>query len=258
MMKMRTFFTLLLSLTTFAATLAQSTAMDFQQADCAGNEHHLFAELEAGKVIVLDFVMLNCVPCIVGTTALETLVKPYENSHPGRVEIYSFGFLNSYTCEQLNAWMADNSFVHPVFSQGEAQTNYYGGMGMPTIVVVGSDQHKVYYNGKGYTSSMGPLITAAIDSALLYNPTGVPEKISAGSFEVFPTPFNDRLTVTSKLDLPGTEVIVSDICGQQLIMQPIPASGSVTLSTGSLPAGVYFAYLKSGGVVSQARKIIKN
>jgi thiol-disulfide isomerase/thioredoxin len=256
-MDMRFFSGIALFLLISLATKAQTTAMDFLQADCAGAEHHLFSELEAGKVVILDFVMLNCEPCIVGTNALETLVKPYENTHPDRVGIYSFGFLDSYTCDQLNAWINDNDFEHPVFGQGEDQTNYYGGMGMPTIVVTCSDQHKIYYNGKGYTPSMNELITAAIDSALLYNPTGVTEKISSEAFAIYPSPFNNRLTITTSLDLPGMEVILCDIYRRQLIRTSILTGESSSVETGNLPSGIYFAYLKGDGTISQARKVTK-
>ena len=130
-------------------------------------------------------------------------------------------------------------------------------MGMPTVVVVGSNQHKVYYNGKGYTPSMDPLILAAIDSALLYNPTGIPEKPASGLFNIYPSPFYDRLTVTTSTELPGAEVILCDIYGKQLINRVLPSSGTMTVEPGSLPAGIYFAYLRSNGAVSQAKKLIK-
>ena len=45
-------------LVTASFTFAQ-TATDFTANDCAGTSHHLFAELDAGKIIVAAFVM----PC---------------------------------------------------------------------------------------------------------------------------------------------------------------------------------------------------
>ena len=74
---------------------AQTTAMDFTQADCYGVDHHLYPELDAGNVIILEYMMLNCAPCVTATKAMEALAIPYEQSHPGRVHIYSFAFLNS-------------------------------------------------------------------------------------------------------------------------------------------------------------------
>ncbi len=50
-----------------ASVYSQATAMDVEQNDCDGAYHHLFAELDAGNVIILDYVMLNCAPCILGT-----------------------------------------------------------------------------------------------------------------------------------------------------------------------------------------------
>jgi len=37
---------------------SQQFAMDFSRFDCDSVEHHLFSELDEGKVIILDFVML--------------------------------------------------------------------------------------------------------------------------------------------------------------------------------------------------------
>lgn len=230
--------------------------MDFDQADCDGVQHHLFSELDAGKVVVLDFIMLNCAPCIVATSSLEQIVKPYQSTHPGRVVIYSFGFLNAYTCPQLKAWVSNNDFTHTIFSGGEAQVNYYGGMGMPTFVVLGSNERKVYYNSYGYTSAQDPLIKAAIDEALLYNPTGIGE-IPEASFRIFPTNFSDHLFVETAQFHGRLTFTLTDTMGRQVLSADIPGNGKLKLSTGDLPSGIYIARLNDGSGYSTGTRVMR-
>lgn len=224
---------------------SQDYAIDFTQNDCEGNSHQLFDEHNAGKVVILEFVMLNCAPCIVGTNALESILAPYEISYPGRVQIYSFGFLNSYTCEQLMAWRSDNEFNHPVFNNGEDQVDYYGGMGMPTIVVTGTNTHKVFYKSIGYLPSMDKDIKAAIDSALQYSPSGVGEMTGTGVFRAYPTVFTDQFTVETDVTRAGAEVILSDSYGRILMKSAIPGSGKLDISTSGLSRGMYIVRLNS-------------
>lgn len=245
------FFTLI------SGTKAQKTAMDFTQAECEGIEHHLFSELDAGNVIILEFVMLNCVPCIVATNALEDLTGPYELTHPGRVRICSFAFLNSYTCDQILAWRSNNEFSHPVFNNGEEQVSYYGGMGMPTIVVVGTNEHNVFYKSIGYTPSIDDLIREAIDSALLYNPTGVDEKISSSDFRVYPTLFSDQLYVETSKEFTGAEIIIFDAFGRQVLIFHVPESGRVIIPAAGLSKGLYIARLKNGTGISDGIRLIR-
>jgi len=231
--------------------------MDFDQADCQGNDHHLFSELDAGKVVILEYVMLNCTPCIVATNALEELIAPYELSHPGRVVIFSFGFLNQYNCDQLNAWRTSNQFDHPVFAQGEEQVNYYGGMGMPTIVVTGTNEHNVFYKGIGYTSSQNPSIIAAIDNALLYNPTGIGDPVNDIGFSIYPTVFSDHLYYSFD-DFSGSlKLVITDLSGRTLLEETVENTRGAVF-TGDLPAGSYIATLTGSGKAFNPVKLIKN
>ena len=257
-MKKYFLFVLLLSLSLPGVNVySQSTAMDFTQDDCSGSSHHLFPELDAGNVVILEFVMLNCAPCIVGTKALENITEPYEFSHPGRVHIYSFGFLNSYTCEQILAWKSDNKFTHPVFNNGEEQVNYYGGMGMPTIVIVGTNEHKVFFKSIGYTPAIDDEIKAALDSALVYNPTGVDEKIASDRFKVYPTVFSDRFYIEAKKDLSGADVMICDAFGRGIMKAQIPANGLLSISGSDFSSGLYFVRLSGMHGISESIKLIR-
>jgi hypothetical protein len=235
----------------------QSTAMDFKQTDCDGVDHHLFSELDAGNVIILDYVMLNCAPCVGATNALVALTAPYELTHPGRVRIYSYAFLDSYTCEQIIQWKRDFNYSHPAFSQGEQQVSYYGGMGMPTIVITGTDNHKVFYNGIGYTPDNDALILAAIDSALLYNPTGVDEVISSNDVRIYPTLFTDKLYIEASKEYAGAEIVIFDSFGRKVLSSFVPESGRASILSGGLSKGLYIARLQTSAGISEGIRLIR-
>lgn len=245
------FFTLI------SLTKAQTTAMDFTQTDCDGADHQLYSELDAGNVIILEYMMLNCAPCVTGTQAMEAVIKPYELSHPGRVHLYSIAFLNSYTCEQIIQWKRDFDFKHPAFSQGEAQVAYYGGMGMPTLVVVGTNEHKVFYKSIGYTPQVDAQVREAIDSALLYTPSGVDDNILTGKFLVYPTLFTDRLFVETTEAYAGAELVVFDIFGRQVVNSFIPESGKASIAASGLSKGIYIARLRTNDGFSDGIKLVR-
>jgi hypothetical protein len=256
MKKLSTLFFLLLLLLQSINGFSQTTAMDVEQDECGGASHHLFAELDAGNVVILEYVMLNCAPCIIGTKALESLTAPYEISHPGRVHIYSFAFLNSYTCEQILAWKSDNNFTHPVFNNGEEQVNYYGGMGMPTIVVVGTNEHKVFFKSIGYTSAIDDLIREALDSALLYNPMGIGEQIPVSGFKIYPTLFTDHLNVFVSNEFTGAELFIYDNFGREVLASRVPESGNLSIPVTGLSSGIYIARLKTDSGFTEGIKLV--
>jgi len=235
---------------------SQTTAMDFEQAECEGASHHLFTELDAGNVVILEFVMLNCAPCIVGTKALESITAPYENSHPGRIHIYSFGFLNSYTCDQIFGWKNDNDFTHPVFDNGEDQVAYYGGMGMPTIVVVGTNERKVFYKSIGYTPSIDDEIQQALDSALLYNPTGIGDKYPVSGFRIYPTLVSDHFNVEISEYISGSEIILFDSFGRAVLTAGITGRGRTSIPVAGLSKGLYIARIRQNNGLSDGIRLI--
>lgn len=222
---------------------AQTTALDFTTTDCSGNPHHLFAELEAGKVVVISYIMLGCSPCIVGTTNLKGLVAGYEATHPGRVKLYSFGYLDSYTCAQMQNWKSTNNFQHPMFTGGESQVAYYGGMGMPTIVVLAKDNHEVLYKKLGFLISDKPAITAAIEEGLAWSPSAIDESLSAKGIEVFPTITENEVILKSQHNLNGL-VEIFNVQGMLVKSQILAEVSQVTVSLQDLESGLYVVAIR--------------
>ena len=223
---------LYLALALLAATgsHAQTTALDFTANDCAGTSHTLFSDLDAGYCVVIDLVMMGCPSCIPATHAIVDNVIP-NTSNPAMVKFYTIGYTNAITCAQINTWASDNGFTHPVFAGMSAQTTYYGGMGMPTVIVLGGGaNHGVYYKELGHSASDDPTIIAAINSAL-QGAIGV-EEIGAHTITLGPNP------VASTLNLNGSYTSAKVIDAQgRIVLNTTPNGTSLDVST--LAAGQY-------------------
>ena len=151
---MKKIYSLLFSCLFLSAILnAQpTTAYDFNMNDCSGNMHHLFDELDAGNVVVMELFMLSCSPCVDAGNELEPMVQNLKASCSSKIKFYHFGFTNSYTCAQVTNWVSTNLYSSIPFDSGGVQVAYYGGMGMPTMAVVAGNTHKVLHTSVGYNA----------------------------------------------------------------------------------------------------------
>lgn len=194
----------LISLTIFLNGIimfGQTTATDFTLTDCSGNSHSLFSELDAGKVIVISFVM-PCASCIGPSVTAYNSVLNYSVSNPGRVIFYLSDDLGTTTCSTLSTWASLNGLDSAtVISNTSLHMNQYNGngLGMPKIVVLGGGSHLVYFNDNNGSNSHG--IDAAIIEALGSNSLGE----SSSDFvnlKVFPSPVIDNATISYSLIKP--------------------------------------------------------
>ena len=165
---------------------AQTVASDWTKTDCDGNMHNLYSELNAGNVVVMDFAMMNCIPCAVATTAFAKLDQKFSVTHPGKLKHYGMGYIDSYSCTDLNSWKSQNNFTLPVMTKCAADVKFYGGMGMPTIVIVGGPNHKVFYNKQGFVQKDTAAIIKAIENA--FASAAVASSNSSESLSVYPNP----------------------------------------------------------------------
>jgi hypothetical protein len=167
--------TLLVLILSYAQFVSAQQATDFTATDCSGNQHNLFSELDAGKVVVLNWVM-PCTTCIPASVSTYNISQSYTNSHPGRVSYYLIDDNGGTICATLITW-ASNNFIEPdvVFSNAGNvidQANY-GGSGMPHIVIIGPD-HNIYFNGLDLAADDSVGIINAINQAL--NAVGINER----------------------------------------------------------------------------------
>ncbi len=216
---------------------AQTTTLDFTANDCSGTAHQLFADLDSGYCVIIDLVMLGgCQPCIIASHGIEDNVIP-NSSDPSRVKFYSIGYTNSITCPQMASWQTTNSFTHPVFAGMSAQTTYYGGFGMPTVIVLGGGSaHTVFYNEMGYSSTDDPSLIEAVNDALAS--ANAVRELAPVTVAIAPNPASDVLIVS---DVRWTKATVMDLQGRTMQRSTL---NNARLDVSTLPAGLYVLRLQ--------------
>lgn len=229
---------LLLSASTVCA---QTTATDFTINDCSGVSHHLFGELDAGKIIVLDFVM-PCIGCVVPSLETQTVVESYVATFPGRVEMYLIDDDALTPCGELTSWRNDIGLhMMPTFSDSAVIQDYYGTPGMPKIVVVGGNDHLIYDNQNNTVNT--EQLKNAIDVALGIS-TNVQELPKVGfQFTIFPNPAGENATISCHQKASGTVSIkVIDPMGRvvkKTNADTRKGENNISIDLSGLPHGVY-------------------
>ncbi len=240
---------LLFSLLNTQFTQAQSTALDFDMTDCKGNRQHLYGLLDSGYTVVLEYVMIpNCAPCITAGKGLKSVLESFQQSNPGKVKLIQIGYSDFYECTNLLNWQSTNGFPYPIREKGSAEVEYYGGMGMPTIVVAGPKDRAVYYVKQGYSPSENAKITIAINNSI----SGVSSisEWKALQIKLYPNPASENLTL---FNLPEAATLrIMDISGKTLLEKEVQA-GDVQLDISAFAKGMYIVSLdlKSGKHLQQ-------
>lgn len=226
-------------------SLAQ-TATDFTATDCNSTSHNLFTELNAGKVVVICWVM-PCSACIGPASTAGTTV--FNMSNPN-VVFYVVDDAGNSTCSTLNTWVTNNSITtNAVFSNAGNPINMtdYGTAGMPKTVVLGGANHQVFYNQNGTISQTA--LQAAINSALT---TGIQEvKNDLSTLKLFPSPVVNAATISYSLgSSTDVKVEIVNALGQnvQSVFEGKQTAGdfNFNLDCAKLNNGVYFVKLTGG------------
>lgn len=212
-------FALILCLISTSDVQAQTKGQDWTKNDCNGNPHNLFAEIDAGYVIVLEYVMIpSCQPCIIASHAMEPMISRLKAAKNNMVSYYAIGYTNSYSCAQMTSWAVNqNILATALFDQGSSDVSYYGGMGMPTIVVLGKG-HRITYLKQGFTSSDTTLIREAINDGFNWG-AGINNMEAHKSLvSVSPNPVLSDIHLTIDL-LSGQDLTVSiyDVLGKEVM-----------------------------------------
>lgn len=251
-MKTMTTLSLLLAASLGAATLqAQTIAMDFNRTDCNGNQRHLFAELDSNHVAILEFFMLNCNSCITAGNKIKALKEDLELQYAGKIHSYSIAYHNSYTCTAVSDWVNTNGFGTVPMDSGATQVAYYGGFGMPTVVVVAGADHHVLFSTVGFstsdTTTMGTVIRDFFATT-----TDLPALQANAPFawQIAPNPVGDVAQVRMQSNT-ATEVAFQLINNQGQVLrqwanEPLATGESLReLDLTDVPAGVYFLRAQS-------------
>lgn len=240
--------------------IAQTTAMDFNRMDCNGNMQHLFADLDAGNAVILEFFMQSCTPCINAGNKLEAMKADLLAQFPGKIKGYSIGFTNSYTCASNLAWVNNNGFSTVAMDSGATQVAYYGGMGMPTIVILGGGtNHSVLGSPYvGFTTSDTTQMAADI-RGFLNTATGITNSTKfENGITVYPNPSNGLVNFSYDVTEAGNLTVeVIDLTGHKVIqwMNEVVPMGKVvkTFSTADIAAGSYVIKAIVNGTQSSHR-----
>lgn len=244
----------------FTASIAMigQTATDFTVNDCAGTSHHLFAELDAGKVIVMVWVM-PCGSCIGPAKTAFNASQTFQSSYPGRVLYYLVDDANNTPCTTLNSWATTNTISpNSVFKSSAISMSDYGSAGMPKVVVLGGNSHTVFDDEVDAFNST--TLTTAITNALnAQNSVGIKETINSDfSLNLFPNPVKNSAKVIYTLNHDDeVSIEIYNILGNKIktISAEKQTSGKheVQINVETLSDGIYFIQLITGNS-SEMRK----
>lgn len=132
-----------------------------------GQKVELWNMLDSGYVIIHEYFMIDCRPCITAGKGLEKVVASLKAKYPGKIKYYQTVYENVSTEKMAKKWVKENRFTPDgLFIQGADEVAFYGGMGMPTIVVLGDGRrHKGFYKKQGYTPLENGKIIKAVRHA---------------------------------------------------------------------------------------------
>lgn len=241
-------FLLLIGLTANGQLVAEDWTME----DCAGLEHNLYSTLDTGSAVVMEIVMLDgCMPCINAAHWMEPVIDAFNAAYDGRVQWYTFGYNNSYSCTELGDWKTANTIgCDAQFVHGAEVAAYYGGMGMPTIVVAGRTTHAVYFNQFGFVPADTVAFAQAIAYALgLEDPTTVWPAAQILPFSVYPNPASDYIHLPIPEMSWPSDYTISDALGRRCLSGQL---NDASLRVGALEPGVYTLMLHLQGSVYKA------
>jgi hypothetical protein len=231
---------LLLMLIGFGLSSRAQFAVDFTANDCSGNTHHLFSELDSGKVIVLTWVM-PCASCQSATSSAASLISGLGNA---RVKHYVADDYANTSCATLQTWLNSISVApHAVFSSSSIKMSDYGTAGMPkTVILGGGTQHLVYLNANGNLLTRDFL--TALNTALSVNHVS---DIVEKSFYLYPNPASTKLNIilveNTNYSLP---LVFMDMCGKVIkrdILAPSKFSPIPQIDISDLQIGNYIVQI---------------
>ncbi|MBI3510230.1 MAG: T9SS type A sorting domain-containing protein [Bacteroidetes bacterium] len=254
--------TLLLLSTAFlgAFSMNAQTAVNFNCNDCAGNNHDLFTELAAGKIIVITWVM-PCGACISVASTASNTVAGYASSNPGVVKFYLTDDYANTSCATLTSWASTNSITtDATFSNASISMTDYGTAGMQKTVILAGANGTVYYNVNGTVNASA--MQTAINNALA---TGINTNNSSfAQLNVYPNPSVGNSTTVS-FDLAKTSDVTLDIfnvVGEKVetvsLAKETAGKHEVAVDLTTFNNGVYFVRLNDGKNSATTRMVIAN
>lgn len=244
-------------------SFSQTTAMDFQGDDCNGNPVHLFQDLDEGKAVVLFYYMDNCGSCPPPAQKIQAMANKIIASYPGKVKAYAYPYQDEITCSYSASWTtASNLPLYAPMDSGEAQIAYYGGFGMPTVVLVGGTDHRVLWSTQDFMTSDTTIMR---DSILgLFTSTSIMEiSTPVNSLEIYPNPTSDEINIQFAIH-ENAEIFfeIIDVSGRKVYEgkheNVIAGLVSRKINLSEIPTGNYLIQINVNGSVIQENLTIKH
>ena len=236
------------------------TAANFTATDCDGTSHDLYTELNAGKIVVITWVM-PCTNCIAASRAAHDAVQSFATTNPNRVVSYLADDLANTSCQTLTTWRNTNLMPNStVFSTTALSPSNYGTTGMPKVIVIGGGiAHKIYYNeiDGANTSGIQPAIALALQETGINELSATQLKFSLNSIE------NNKAKVSFTLNNnKNADIELYSELGQRI--KTIDLSGfasgenNMEIDISGLSNGLFFMKLNQGNITSTLKfSIIK-
>ena len=251
--------TLLLTLAGLLSSFGftQTTAPNFIGNDCSGNSHNFFNEMDAGKVLVLSWVM-PCPACELPSQTAYNIVQSYQSSYPNRVFYYLLDDFADNPCSALDTFATKLSMtnVSAKFSDTAIHMfDYSNGNcpGMPTIAVLGGTSHTIfYYVGDSINSiTFQNAVTTALNAAGISDPIN-----EFASLQVFPNPADNSTAVSYSLSNASDVTIeIYNVRGQKAksVFSGKQNAGECKfdIDCNGLSNGIYFVKLVAAGKVEK-------
>ncbi len=258
------YFTLLTCILPTISSIAQTTATDFTATDCNSVSHNLFTELNAGKVVVMVWVD-PCASCISDAIASYNAVQSFATSNPGKVLYWFSDDIGNTPCSSLSAWATTNSigpanmttFGNVGLTIDEAN---YGGTGMPHVVVMGGNNHHIFYNQRN-GSNDGVAITNAITQALSSTAVAAVTNNNEG-LQVFPNPGDGIINIkytnnTYSQARIGIYNVSGSLVQDIVVTNQQPGTNAIQINPdASLADGVYYIKIITGQETQTAKLVI--
>lgn len=252
----------IIALTLLFATymgFAQTQATQFKTADCKSVSHDLFAELDSGYVVILDFVM-PCGTCIAPSLSAYNVAKSYASSNPGKIKFYLCDDYGNSTCSTISSWGTTNGITSPdaTFSSTSVVESAYGSGGMPKIVLLSGKTHQVYYTSNG-SAFNATTFKSQVDFSIVASTSGVKQNvINLPVISIYPNPASHELNITSTTDLSSAKTEVMNSLGEIISLQPIINGKNVHFNCSGLTDGIYFIRLTTKEGIINTRFTVAN
>jgi hypothetical protein len=248
----------------FVLTISKAqSVLQISGNDCNGVPHDLYADLDAGKAVLLHFFM-TCASCPPPAQKIQAMANNILASHPGMITAYALAYTNTYSCATVASWVTSNGLpLYAPYDSGATQVAHYGGFGMPTVVLLGGayPNRHVMFSTLSFSTSDTTLMRDSI--LALLNSTGIQDLPNAvNSFSVYPNPASGVVSINANLKETSNLLIdITDITGKQVaIVTEEKQSGTITkqFNTTALPNGNYLVRLQTNGKTATQKLTINH